>query len=76
MGHCHEGPGDEQRPFLSDIRSPVVGTAVSYVVANRRAIAAYRRAGFELLLLTAAEQRMEFVEGDCEDSVVLSKRIG
>lgn len=43
---------------------------------NRRAIAAYRRAGFELLPLTHAEQRMKFGEGDCEDSVVLLKRIG
>lgn len=43
---------------------------------NHRAIAAYRRAGFELLPLTHAEQRKRFGEGDCEDDVVLSKRIG
>ncbi len=43
---------------------------------NRRAIAAYRQAGFELLPLTHAEQRMKFGEGDCEDSEVLLKRIG
>ncbi len=43
---------------------------------NQRAIAAYRRAGFELLPLTPAEQRVTFGEGDCEDSVVLLKRLG
>ncbi len=42
---------------------------------NRRAIAAYRQAGFELLPLTHAEQRMKFGEGDCEDSIVLLSRI-
>ncbi len=42
---------------------------------NRRAIAAYRRGGFELLSLTPAEQRMKFGEGDCGDSVLLLKRL-
>ncbi len=42
---------------------------------NRRAIAAYERAGFELLPLERDDQRMQFGEGDCEDSVVLMKRI-
>ncbi len=43
---------------------------------NHRAIAAYQEAGFELLPLTGDEQRMQFGEGDCEDGVVLLKRIG
>jgi len=43
---------------------------------NQRAIAAYRKAGFELLLLSSAEQRKRFGEGDCEDAVVLLKRLG
>ncbi len=43
---------------------------------NRRAIAAYQRAGFELLRLTPAEQRMAYGDGDYADSVVLSKRSG
>lgn len=42
---------------------------------NRRAIAAYQRAGFELLSLTPAEERKRFGKGDYEDSVVLLKRI-
>ncbi len=42
---------------------------------NRRAIAAYQRAGFERLPLTPSEQRMKFGEGDCQDSVVLLRRI-
>ena len=43
---------------------------------NRRAIAAYQRAGFELLVLSPAEQRMAYGVGDYADTVVLSKRIG
>ncbi len=43
---------------------------------NRRAIAAYRRAGFERLPLTADEQRTQFGEVDFVDSVVLLKRVG
>ncbi len=43
---------------------------------NGRAIAAYQKAGFELLPLTGDEQRMKFGDGDYADTVVLSKRIG
>ena len=43
---------------------------------NRRAIAAYRRAGFELLPLTPAEQHVAYGDGDYADTVVFSKRIG
>ena len=43
---------------------------------NRRAIAAYEKAGFELLPLSPAERRQRFGEGDCEDAVVLLKRLG
>ncbi len=43
---------------------------------NRRAIAAYKRAGFELLPLSPAEQTERFGEADYEDSVVLLKQLG
>ena len=43
---------------------------------NRRAIAAYKRAGFELLPLPPAEQIKRFGKGDYEDAVVLLKRLG
>ncbi len=42
---------------------------------NRRAIAAYKRAGFELQPLTPAEQRTRFGDGDYDDCVVLLKRL-
>ena len=43
---------------------------------NRRAIAAYKKVGFEMLRLTPAEQRKRFGEGDYEDSVALLKQLG
>ncbi len=42
---------------------------------NCRAIAAYQRAGFELLPLTPAEQRTRFGGGDYDDCVVLLKSV-
>ena len=43
---------------------------------NRRAIAAYQKAGFETLHLSPADKIRRFGEGDYEDALVLLKRLG
>ena len=42
---------------------------------NRRAIAAYKRAGFKLPPLSPDEQKKRFGEGDYEDALVLVKQL-
>ena len=43
---------------------------------NSRAIAAYQKAGFELVPLRSDETKRRFGDGDYEDALVLLKRLG
>lgn len=76
--HCGRGYGSAAlRAICAHLREAlgVEQFIVRPSSRNRRAIAAYERAGFQLLPLSPAEQRAKYGEGDYEDSVVMLKRI-
>jgi len=75
---CGKGYGPDALQVLCDLLRRSMGVARAIIrpsLRNERAIAAYRRAGFEVSPLSAEEQEARYGKGDCEDTVTLVKNI-
>ena len=73
---CGKGYGSDALQVLCDFLRCSMGVARAIIrpsLRNERAIAAYRRAGFEVLPLSADEQETRYGKGDYGDTVTLVK---
>jgi diamine N-acetyltransferase len=73
---CGKGYGSDALQVLCDFLRRSMGVVRAIIrpsLRNERAIAAYRRAGFEMSALSADEQEARYGEGDYGDTVTLVK---
>lgn len=76
---CGKGYGSDALNTLSDYLSQSYGI-VSFLISpserNKRAIAAYEKAGFNRLQMSPEEQEEKFGPGEYKDNIIMEKRLG